>query len=406
MFGALANGTSRISGFLNGEDCLCTMAALQQMGVHIEIDDAGVVIIRGAGLSGLQAPVGDLDMGNSGTAMRLFLGLLAAQRFDSRLTGDRSLSTRPMGRVIRPLAEMGANIVSADGRPPLEIKGSSSLVPISYASPVASAQVKSAILLAGLYARGTTHVVEPATTRDHTERMLVSMGVRVGVADLDVSIEGGQSLTAADIEVPADISSAAFLMVATLLAEDAELSIPGVGINPTRTGILNILQEMGADISLSAHRDLGAEPVADMTVRSSELRGIDVDPALVSLAIDEFPLLFIAAAAATGSTRFSGIGELRVKESDRIASMAQGLAALGIEVEESPDGALVHGGTFTGGTVDSYGDHRIAMAFSAAASRAAGPVRILGADAVDTWFPGFIECMQAIGLNIDAQEGA
>jgi 3-phosphoshikimate 1-carboxyvinyltransferase len=299
---------------------------------------------------------------------------------------------------------MGASIESNNGTPPLRITGKRHLRAIDYAMPVASAQVKSAVLLAGLYVNGTTGVTEPAVTRDHTERMLGSMGVRVAVDGARIGIVGGQRLTGCHIDVPGDLSSATFLILAAVLAENAELVIQNVGINPTRTGVIDILQSMGADIVIENPRQLGEEPVADLRVRSSLLHGTPVDPALVSLAIDEFPALFVAAAAAAGKTVFSEIGELRVKESDRIGAMATALRALGIQVDESPDGATVHGGQFTGGSVDSHGDHRVAMAMAVAGTVATGEVRIGDVDAVDTSFPGFANCLAAIGANISPRQ--
>ena len=328
MLGGIADGITEISGFLAGEDCLATLAAMAAMGVKIERADATHVTVHGVGAQGLQAPEVDLDLGNSGTAMRLMAGLLSGQAFNTTLTGDDSLAGRPMQRVITPLTNMGARIESNAGKPPLRIHGQQPLQAVEYELPVASAQVKSAILLAGLYAEGKTTVIEPAVTRDHTERMIGSMGGTIESVGERISIEGGQALHGGAIQVPADLSSAAFVMLATLLAEKAEVCIEGVGVNPTRTGVIDILQGMGGDITLENARLFGEEPVADIRVRSSTLLGGPVDPALVSLAIDEFPVLFVAAAAATGQTRFSGIGELRVKESDRIAAMAAGLAAV------------------------------------------------------------------------------
>ena len=401
MLGSIAEGRTTISGFLAGEDCLATLAAMQAMGVSIKQADATDITIDGVGLQGLGMPGGPLDLGNSGTAMRLMTGLLCGQAFDSVLTGDESLTSRPMRRIIRPLSAMGASIDSRDGLPPLSIQGGSALHGIDYDLPVASAQVKSAVLLAGLYATGETSVVEPAVTRDHTERMLGSMGVAVTKSGNRISLEGGQTLQGCSVQVPADLSSAAFLILAALIADKADVLIENVGVNPTRTGVIDILQAMGADISLEQPRLLGQEPVANIRVRSSELQGGPVDPALVSLAIDEFPVLFVAAAAAKGKTTFSGIGELRVKESDRIAAMASGLRALGIDVEESPDGAIVHGGQFSGGVVESHGDHRIAMSLAVAGTRAQEPVTVRDVAAVDTSFPGFCECLTALNLDIE-----
>ena len=402
ILGGIAKGRTNISGFLPGEDCLATLAALKAMGVRIERPGDTRVIMEGCGADGLRAPSGPLDMGNSGTAMRLFAGLLSGQSFSSKLIGDASLSQRPMSRIIEPLTLMGAQIDSSAGKPPLLISGERSLSGIAYQLPVASAQVKSAILLAGLFADGEITVIEPATTRDHTERMLRTMGVDIRSGETQIVMPGGQSLTGADISVPADLSSAAFIILATLLATDCEVTLVGVGVNPTRTGVIDILREMGAAISLDNVRLFGEEPVADIVVHSAELHGIEVDPARVSLAIDEFPLLFIAAAMAVGETTFSGIGELRVKESDRIATMAAGLRVLGIEVDETPDGAVVHGGVISGGSVKSGGDHRIAMSFAVAATRAGWPVRIEDTAAVDTSFPGFVQCLQSLGIGINS----
>jgi 3-phosphoshikimate 1-carboxyvinyltransferase len=309
---------------------------------------------------------------------------------------------RPMARVIEPLTRMGADIVSHDGLPPLTLRGGRKLTGIHYALPVASAQVKSAILLAGLYADGDTSIIEPAPTRDHTERMLQHLGVALQAENGRIRMAGRQIVRSADIDVPGDLSSAAFVMLAALIAEDCELHLEHVGLNPTRRGVIEILRQMGGAIEIEGCTSQGFEPVADIHVTSSSLRGIDVDPALVSLAIDEFPILFVAAAAAHGVTRFSGIGELRVKESDRISAMAEGLRKLGIPVQESDDGAVVQGGEFAGATVDSHGDHRVAMSLAVAGTIAASPVTVLNTDAVDTSFPGFVECMRAVGADISA----
>jgi 3-phosphoshikimate 1-carboxyvinyltransferase len=302
MLGAIADGPTDVSGFLAGEDCLSTLTAMRALGISIRQPGPTELSVDGAGRDGLCPPGADLDLGNSGTAMRLMAGLLSGQPFDSVLTGDSSLNSRPMGRIIKPLSQMGAEIGSEDGRPPLRIKGNTSLRSIEYVMPIASAQVKSAVLLAGLYATGTTSVVEPATTRDHTERMLGSMGVDVFSDQGRIELEGGQGLKGCEIEVPGDLSSASFLMLAAILAEDADVLIKGVGINPTRTGVIDILHGMGADIDVCNPRFMGKEPVGDIRVRSSQLHGCSVDPALVSLAIDEFPVLFVAAAAAAGET--------------------------------------------------------------------------------------------------------
>ena len=400
MLGGIAEGRTTISGFLAGEDCLATMAAMSAMGVEIEQSAPTDVIINGVGLRGLVEPSAALDLGNSGTAMRLMAGLLSGQNFTSIMIGDESLTSRPMRRVITPLSSMGADIESDEGCPPLTIKSVSRLRGIDYTLPVASAQVKSALLLAGLYADGITTIKEPAVTRDHTERMLGAMGVEVDRADRRISIRGDQTLAGTNIQVPADLSSASFVMLAAILSKSADVLIEGVGVNPTRTGVIDILQAMGANISLQNARLYGEEPVADIRVRSSALRGGAVDPRLVSLAIDEFPVLFVAAAAASGKTEFSGIGELRVKESDRIAAMASGLRNLGIQVDETEDGATVHGGHFRGGEVDSHGDHRVAMSLAVAATVADDQVIVNDVAAVNTSFPGFTECLGLLGVDI------
>ena len=405
MLGAVANGQTTVSGFLAGEDCLATAGALRAMGVTIDQDGDTEVRIHGVGTDGLRAPAAPLDLGNSGTAMRLFAGLLAGQPFSTELTGDESLRSRPMSRVITPLEQMGARIESIDGKPPLRIHGKDALAGIVYRLPVASAQVKSAILLAGLSAKGEVAIIEPAPTRDHTERMLRTLGASVSQGETQIQMRGGQVLEAADIRIPADLSSAAFPILAATIAKDAELTIEGVGVNPTRTGVIDILKEMGADIAIDNVRLYGEEPVADLTVRSAALQGIDVDPAKVSLAIDEFPVLFVAAACAEGKTTFSEIGELRVKESDRIAAMARGLRALSVPVDETEDGAVVHGSKIYGGTVDSFGDHRIAMAFAVAATIAEWTVTISNTANVDTSFPGFVECLRSMGVSIERVHG-
>ena len=400
ILSSIAEGTSHISGFLTGEDSLNTIRAFQQMGVTIERDQ-DQVRVDGVGLHGLAEPVDDLDMGNSGTAMRLLLGLLAGQAFDSRLIGDSSLSSRPMRRVIAPLRTMGATIESEPGdRAPLAIKGNRELTAIEYDMPVASAQVKSCLLLAGLYANGETVVREPAPTRDHSERMLRGFGCEVLSSDAEVRLPDKQVLVARDIEVPADISSAAFLMVAASIAADSEITLRHVGVNPTRTGVIDILELMGADIKLFNQREIGGEPVADITVRSAKLSGVDIPQELVPLAIDEFPVLFVAAACADGTTRLSGAEELRVKESDRIQVMADGLTVLGIEALPQADGIVIQGGEPGGGVIESHGDHRTAMAFSIASLRATQEIRINECANVNTSFPGFVELANQIGIRI------
>jgi len=399
MLGALAEGRTRIRGFLPGEDCLATLAALRALGVHIDTADPDCIIVEGVGLHGLRAPHGPLDMGNSGTGMRLLAGILAGQSFTSELTGDASLQKRPMERVAAPLRQMGATLMTTGGRPPLQITGGV-LRPIEYASPVASAQVKSAILLAGLYANGETRVTEPGISRDHTERMLETFGVGVRYGSRFAAVQGPARLVGCDVSVPGDLSSAAFALGAGCLAAGAGLSIEGVGINPTRTGLLEILQMMGADIRIENKSMMGSEPVATLRVQPSRLHGVVIPGHLVPLAIDELPLVFALAACADGVTVINGAEELRHKESDRIAVMAAGLRELGIEVEETPDGARISGGELRGGTVDSAGDHRIAMAFSIAAMCASGRVEILDTANVATSFPNFVPLMQSIGLEL------
>ena len=406
MLGSIAKGRTDISGFLSGGDCLATLRAYQQMGVGITQYDASTISVDGVGRDGLRAPERVLDLGNSGTAMRLMTGLLAGQAFDSELTGDDSLTGRPMGRVITPLTKMGAQIASNDGKPPLKISGAHPLAGIDYKLPMASAQVKSCVLLAGLYASGRTSVTEPAVTRDHTERMLRTMGVEIETNNGRIGLQGGQQLTACPIQVPADLSSAAFLMLAALLSNDTDLLIQNVGVNPTRTGVIDVLRSMGGDISFENSRSFGEEPVADIRVKSSVLSGGVIDPGFVSLAIDEFPVLFVAAAAARGQTTFSGIGELRLKESDRIAAMSAGLRTLGISVDESEDGAVVHGGRFGGGTVESCGDHRIAMSMAIAGTVASDVVNVRDVDAVDTSFPGFADLLADLGACIGVESAS
>lgn len=405
MLGAIAEGETVITGFLAGEDCLATLSALQTMDVHIEHDEPATVRVQGVGLRGLHAPQQVLDMGNSGTAMRLFAGLLAGQAFDSQLTGDSSLRQRPMNRVAEPLRLMGAKINTTDGKPPLQIRGARALHGIDYRLPVASAQVKSALLLAGLYADGDTRVAEPAVTRDHTERMLKQFGVRLRRETGAVTLTGGQRLRASPVAVPGDLSSAAFFMLAASVAKAGELAIDNVGLNPTRTGVLRILELMGADLQIEERR-IDAEPVGRVTVRPAQLQGIRVPPELVPLAIDEFPAVFVAAALAAGETQISGAAELRHKESDRIAVMVAGLRALGVHVDERPDGAVIQGGALHPGTVDSAGDHRVAMAFAAGAVAARGPIRIRNTANVATSFPGFVDLARQAGMQLKEHDHA
>ena len=405
MLGALASGETRVSGFLQGEDALATVAAFRALGVSIDGPRKGALQIRGVGLNGLREAGAALDMGNSGTSMRLLAGILAGQPFASELVGDASLMRRPMQRVITPLSQMGADITAGEaGRPPLRIAPSRGLHGIHYDLPMGSAQVKSCVLLAGLFADGETSVTEPAPTRDHTERMLRGFGYDVFRRDGVIGLSGGGQLRGCDIDVPADISSAAFFLVAASIAPGSELLLTHVGVNPTRTGVIDILRLMGADIELHKRREIGGEPVADIMVRHAPLHGIEIPRELVPLAIDEFPVLFIAAACAEGRTVLRGAEELRVKESDRIASMAEGLTTLGIRNEVLDDGIIVEGGAIGGGTIRTFHDHRIAMAFAVAALRADAEIRILDCDHVATSFPGFDSLARGLGLQIAVRD--
>ena len=404
MLSALAEGTSGIKGFLESEDTRATARIFAQMGVRIEGPSPGERVVHGVGLRGLRKPNGALDCGNSGTAMRLLCGVLAGQRFDSALTGDASLSKRPMQRVTGPLALMGALLdTAADGVPPVRVHGGGPLRGIDFASPVASAQVKSAVLLAGLYASGETTVTEPRPTRDYTERMLAAFGWPITFAPGKASrLSGGHVLRATDIQVPADFSSAAFFIVAASLVPGSELILRNVGMNPRRTGLLHVLRAMGANITESNPHDAGGEPVADLVVRHAPLRGVDVPVEHVADMIDEFPALFVAAACAEGVTTIRDAEELRVKESDRIAVMAAGLSALGMRIEETPDGAAIEGGTLHGGEVESHGDHRCAMAFAVAGAVAGAAITIRDCANVATSFPGFAELANGCGLAVHA----
>ena len=409
ILGSLAVGDTEISGFLEGEDSLCTLAAFRAMGVDIEHESGGHVLIRGQGLQSLKPPKDALYLGNSGTAMRLMAGVLAGQVFPSQLTGDASLSGRPMGRVINPLAQMGAVIDSAaEQRPPLNIQGRAahkSLKAITYTPPVVSAQIKSCLLLAGLYADGETTIIETGVSRDHTERMLKGFGYEVKKDGLTTTLAGGGTLTGTRIDVPADVSSTAFFMVGALIAPGSDITLTHVGINPTRAGIIDILTMMGGDITLSNERVVGGEPVADIRVRASELHGIDVPTHLVPVAIDEFPAIFVAAAVATGRTTVSDAAELRVKESDRIQVMVDALTAVGVSVEGRPDGAIIDGGPVRGGQVNSHGDHRPAMAMAMLALCAETPIVVTDCDNVSTSFPGFAELAANAGLGIAVVNG-
>jgi 3-phosphoshikimate 1-carboxyvinyltransferase len=405
MISGIAEGPSEVSGFLASEDCLATLAAMRALGVRIQQTSATRVLVHGVGMHGLRGANRALDMGNAGTAMRLFTGLLSAQKFDSQLIGDASLMRRPMERVAKPLRAMGADVRTHNGTPPVDIGPIQALRGIDYQMKIASAQVKSAILLAALYASGPTTITAPALSRDHSERMLKSCGVQLHIDELRITLYPPQRLTSQKISVPGDFSSAAFFIVAGLLAAPAEgLLIENVGMNPTRTGLLSILQRMGANFQISNPRHCGAEPVADLRVFASPLRGIAVPKDLVSLAIDELPVLFIAAACAEGETWVSGAEELRVKESDRIAAMSAGLTALGVAHTVLPDGMRIQGrqrgAAFASGEIDSFGDHRIAMSFAIASMRAAGAIQIRDVANVATSFPGFVPLAQSVGLAI------
>jgi len=401
MLGSIANGVTRVSGFLEGEDALSTLKAFQDMGVEIERDGSNVTI-HGVGMHGLRAPSIPLDLGNSGTSMRLMSGLLSGQSFDCVLHGDESLSKRPMARVIDPLSSMGAKIDAQNGRPPLVIKGGCKLDAIDYVLPVASAQIKSCLLLAGLYAQGTTSITEGSITRDHTERMLRGFGYDVETDNGRISLTGGGELTACDVEIPSDISSSAFFMVAGSIAKDSDITLEAVNINPTRTGVIDILKLMGANIVLSNEHVSGGELVADIRVQSSDLQGINIPKELVPLAIDEFPSLFIAASCATGETVLRGARELRVKESDRIQVMADGLDILGIENEVLEDGIRIQGGEFSkpNSVIKSHHDHRISMSFAIASLRCKYEIKIDDVDNVQTSFPNFVELCTQIGMNV------
>lgn len=395
MLAAIAEGETRIRGLLDARDVASTRRCLEQLGADIR-DEGDAVLVRGAGLFGLGEPAGALDCGNSGTTMRLLAGILAGQPFTSRLAGDASLSRRPMDRVLDPLAAMGATVRAEGGRPPLEITGRRPLSAIAHVSPVASAQVKSCVLLAGLYADGRTQVTEPAPSRDHTERMLEAFGCPVETLGNRITVEGGHRLRGMDLTVPGDPSAAAFMAVAASVLPGSDVVLEGVGINPTRAGFLHVLAQMGADIELENTREEGGEPVADLHVRHAGLNGAHVDPAWVPSAIDEFPALFVAAAAATGETSVTGAAELRVKESDRISVMARALETLGVTVDERPDGLDVTGGEIRAGTVDAAGDHRCAMALAVAGLVADGPVVIQGAANIATSYPGFARDLRAL----------
>ncbi len=400
ILGGLAAGETEIHGFLDSADTRATLNAMAALGAQIdEADD--VIRIQGGRLS---APAGDLDLGNSGTGMRLLCGALAGrpELFGSsiRLVGDESLSSRPMARIIDPLERMGADIESRDGRAPLTLRPRR-LRGIHYELPVASAQVKSSLLLAGLQAEGLIELTEPGISRDHSERMLSAFGVRLERRELACSLAGGQDLHGAVCRVPGDLSSAAFMLAAALLVPGSRVLLTGVGLNPTRDGVLRIVEHMGAQVACERTAGEPEEPAGDLTIEAGPLDGVDIAPELVPLAIDEFPVLMVLAARARGTTRIRGARELRVKESDRLAVMCRELARLGVSVEEWPDGADVVGGHVRGGRVDSHGDHRIAMSLAVLALAAEAPVEIENAEWIRTSYPGFVDDMRALGAEME-----
>lgn len=401
ILACLAQGPSRIRGLLESADVQATAAACRQLGMAMgRVEDEW--LIEGVGERGLRAPAGPLDMGNSGTAMRLLAGVLAAQPFASELIGDASLSRRPMGRIVAPLERMGARIETAEGgTPPLRITGNAGLRGIDYDSPIASAQVKSCLLLAGLYASGHTSVREPLKSRDHTEKMLPAFGV-----DLlgDCGVRGGSRLTGAALQVPSDISSAAFLLVAAALVPGSDLLLRDVGLNATRDGIVHVLRAMGADLEVLDRRLFGGEPVGNLRIRhAGRLRGVEIPVDLVPALIDELPVILALAATAAGTTRLRGAAELRVKESDRLAVMGRGLRTLGVSCQEYEDGMDVAGGPVAGGAVDGAGDHRCAMSFCVLGQVAAGPVAVSGCENIDTSYPGFVDDLARAGGTVHAR---
>ena len=396
MLGALANGTTHISGFLMGEDCLSTIDCFRKMGVQIKRTETEV-IVHGVGLHGLSAPEETLYTGNSGTTTRLLCGILAGQSFASVMNGDASIQKRPMGRVIKPLREMGASIEGkSDNYCPLRIYPSE-LCGIEYRLPVASAQLKSAILLAGLYAEGQTTIIEPAPSRDHTERMFRALGVEIETHGNVITLDPPEDLHAVDITVPADISSAAFFLVAGAIVPGSELTIKNVGVNPTRTGILDVLRSMGADIAEEHFCD-HAEPICDLTVRHSALHGIEIGGSIIPRLIDELPVIAVAAAFAEGETVIRDAQELKVKESNRISAMVAELTKAGVDIEETDDGMIIRGGRQPrGATFDTYQDHRIAMSLAVLALAAEGASRITAPEVVAISYPDFFDTLQQLG---------
>ncbi|MFM1782422.1 MAG: 3-phosphoshikimate 1-carboxyvinyltransferase [Pseudomonadota bacterium] len=402
MFGALAEGVTRVSGFLEGEDTRATARIFSQLGVRIEIPDAQSRVIHGVGLHGLHASASPLDCGNAGTGMRLLSGLLCAQAFDSVLTGDASLSQRPMARVISKLQALGGRISAREGNyAPLHIHGGQHLRPVEIDTGVASAQVKSALLLAAMYAEGESVITEPRPTRDYTEAMLKSLGWPIDYSPGRVRIRGAGRLQAGDIRIPGDISSAAFFITAALLIPGSDIMLENIGINPRRTGILQALRLMGGRIEVFNEREQGGEPVADLHIVHSALKAIELPESLVPDMIDECPIFFVAAALAEGTTHARGLGELRIKESDRIASMVAGLRAMGVAVEETPESVTITGGGLHGASIDSHDDHRIAMSFAVAAQCASGQTLIHDCENVATSFPGFVDLARSAGMILE-----
>ncbi len=402
LLGAIAEGTSRVEGFLAAADCRATLGAVRALGVEVEEHTASGLTVHGRGLRGLREPEDVLDCSRSGTTMRLLAGLLAGQPFLSVLSGEAQLRRRPMARVVEPLRRMGAVVLGRDAgrRPPLAIHGGD-LNGIDYTLPVASAQVKSALLLAGLYADGPTTLRVPGPARDHTERMLLAMGGMLDTREGTLTIEPAQHLQAVDVAVPGDFSSAAFLVVAATLVPGSEVTLENVGANPTRTGLLDLLRAMGADATLHGERIMAGEPVADVTVRTAELRGIEVAGDLVVRAIDELPVLAVAATQAQGETLVRNAAELRVKETDRIATTVEELRRLGAQIEARPDGFLVHGPTqLRGATVHSHGDHRLAMALVVAGLIAQGPTPVQDVACIADSFPGFEATLARMGATV------
>jgi len=401
ILGGIAEGVTKVSGFLESADCLATMKAMQSMGVNIE-KAGNTYEVNGVGKHGLKAPEdGQIDCGNSGTGMRLLAGVLAAQQFDSTVFGDASLNSRPMKRITKPLAMMGAKVQATEnGTAPLKFNAVDQLKPINYESPVASAQVKSCVLLAGLYSDGEVSLTEPKLSRDHTENMLRGFGCELASDDLTVTMQGGQSLKAIDITVPADISSSAFFMVLACLLRDSQITFNNLCVNPSRTGVISILQLMGADISFENQTTTAGEQIADVVVKSSQLHGIDIPHEYIASAIDEFPIIFIAAALAKGETRLSNAMELRKKESDRITAMTDGMKLLGVECYELEDGIVIQGGKLNGGQVDAEDDHRIAMSFLIAGQFSKTTIEVRNCENIMTSFPNFLTICNDLGLNI------